>query len=56
MSVQARSVLIFGGAGFIGSNLAHHLLTKTQAMAQRNGGKIWTASDYVGGRPQQQTG
>ena len=28
---QARSVLIFGGAGFIGSNLAHHLLTRTEA-------------------------
>jgi CDP-paratose 2-epimerase len=27
----ARSVLIFGGAGFIGSNLAHHLLTRTAA-------------------------
>ena len=26
-----RSVLIFGGAGFIGSNLAHHLLTRTEA-------------------------
>ncbi|HEX6466973.1 MAG TPA: GDP-mannose 4,6-dehydratase [Terriglobales bacterium] len=26
-----RSVVIFGGAGFIGSNLAHHLLTKTDA-------------------------
>src|SRR3982750_2551678 len=26
-----RSVLIFGGAGFIGSNLAHHLLTETKA-------------------------
>jgi CDP-paratose 2-epimerase len=26
-----RSVLIFGGAGFIGSNLAHHLLTRTSA-------------------------
>ena len=23
--------LIFGGAGFIGSNLAHHLLTRTSA-------------------------
>lgn len=31
MNAQARSVLIFGGAGFIGSNLAHHLLTKTEA-------------------------
>jgi CDP-paratose 2-epimerase len=28
---KARSVLIFGGAGFIGSNLAHHLLTRTEA-------------------------
>src|SRR5215471_19840346 len=26
-----RSVLIFGGAGFVGSNLAHHLLTRTDA-------------------------
>src|SRR5438270_12163607 len=26
-----RSVLIFGGAGFIGSNLAHHLLTDSKA-------------------------
>jgi CDP-paratose 2-epimerase len=26
-----RSVLIFGGAGFIGSNLAHHLLEQTDA-------------------------
>ena len=31
MNAQARSVLIFGGAGFIGSNLAYHLLTKTEA-------------------------
>ncbi len=31
MKEQPRSVLIFGGAGFIGSNLAHHLLTKTEA-------------------------
>jgi CDP-paratose 2-epimerase len=28
---QNRSVLIFGGAGFIGSNLAEHLLEKTEA-------------------------
>jgi CDP-paratose 2-epimerase len=28
---RTRSVLIFGGAGFIGSNLAHHLLTSTDA-------------------------
>lgn len=28
---HARSVLIFGGAGFIGTNLAHHLLDKTDA-------------------------
>jgi CDP-paratose 2-epimerase len=28
---QPRTVLIFGGAGFIGSNLAHHLLTGTDA-------------------------
>lgn len=28
---KTRSVLIFGGAGFIGSNLAHHLLTRTEA-------------------------
>jgi CDP-paratose 2-epimerase len=28
---QTRSVLIFGGAGFIGSNFAHHLLTGTDA-------------------------
>jgi CDP-paratose 2-epimerase len=28
---SARSVLIFGGAGFIGSNWAHHLLTNTSA-------------------------
>jgi CDP-paratose 2-epimerase len=28
---NARSVVIFGGAGFIGSNLAYHLLTKTSA-------------------------
>jgi CDP-paratose 2-epimerase len=26
-----RSVVIFGGAGFIGSNLAHHLLSTTEA-------------------------
>ncbi|HEV2988061.1 MAG TPA: GDP-mannose 4,6-dehydratase [Candidatus Angelobacter sp.] len=28
---ETRSVLIFGGAGFIGSNLAHHLLAATDA-------------------------
>jgi CDP-paratose 2-epimerase len=28
---QARSVLIFGGAGFIGTNLAQHLLDRTDA-------------------------
>src|SRR5579862_2899049 len=28
---QSRSVLIFGGAGFIGSNWAHHLITNTDA-------------------------
>src|SRR5260370_6329995 len=28
---QNRSVLIFGGAGFIGSNLAEHLLERTEA-------------------------
>jgi CDP-paratose 2-epimerase len=31
MKEQFRSVLIFGGAGFIGANLAHHLLTTTNA-------------------------
>jgi CDP-paratose 2-epimerase len=31
MKEQPRCVLIFGGAGFIGSNLAHHLLTRTEA-------------------------
>src|SRR5215468_4083676 len=31
MKDQVRSVLIFGGAGFIGSNLAHHLLNRTEA-------------------------
>jgi CDP-paratose 2-epimerase len=29
-----RVVLIFGGAGFVGSNWAHHLLTKTDATVQ----------------------
>ena len=28
---EKRSVVIFGGAGFIGSNLAHYLLTSTEA-------------------------
>lgn len=28
---QARSVLIFGGAGFVGSNLAYHLLCRTDS-------------------------
>jgi CDP-paratose 2-epimerase len=31
MKQQTRSVLIFGGAGFIGSNLAEHLLERTEA-------------------------
>jgi len=31
-SVPSRSVLIFGGAGFIGSNWAHRLLTETSAL------------------------
>jgi CDP-paratose 2-epimerase len=30
-SSKTRSVLIFGGAGFVGSNWAQHLLTKTDA-------------------------
>lgn len=30
-SCATRSVLIFGGAGFVGSNWAHHLLTNTDA-------------------------
>lgn len=30
-SLATRETLIFGGAGFVGSNLAHHLLTKTNA-------------------------
>src|SRR5438876_61086 len=30
-SLPTREILIFGGAGFVGSNLAHHLLTKTNA-------------------------
>jgi len=30
-TLQNRSVLIFGGAGFIGSNLAQHLLENTEA-------------------------
>lgn len=30
-SLSTRSILIFGGAGFIGSNWAHHLLTNTNA-------------------------
>lgn len=29
---SSRSVLIFGGAGFVGSNWAHHLLTNTNAL------------------------
>jgi CDP-paratose 2-epimerase len=31
LSSSSRSVLIFGGAGFVGSNWAHHLLTRTEA-------------------------
>lgn len=31
---EERSAVIFGGAGFIGSNLAHHLLTGTNARVQ----------------------
>jgi CDP-paratose 2-epimerase len=31
MKEQPRAVLIFGGAGFIGSNLAYQLLTRTEA-------------------------
>jgi CDP-paratose 2-epimerase len=30
-SARSRSVLIFGGAGFIGSNWAHHLITNSDA-------------------------
>jgi CDP-paratose 2-epimerase len=30
-SSPIRSILIFGGAGFVGSNWAHHLLTNTDA-------------------------
>ena len=30
-SSPIRSILIFGGAGFVGSNWAHHLLTNTNA-------------------------
>ena len=31
MTTTRRTAVIFGGAGFIGSNLAHHLLTSTEA-------------------------
>ena len=31
MGTMRRTAVIFGGAGFIGSNLAHHLLTQTDA-------------------------
>jgi CDP-paratose 2-epimerase len=31
MNTQPRSVLIFGGAGFVGSNLAYHLLCRTDS-------------------------
>lgn len=31
MSMTRRTAVIFGGAGFIGSNLAHHLLTESDA-------------------------
>jgi CDP-paratose 2-epimerase len=31
VTLPTRSVLIFGGAGFVGSNWAHHLLTHTDA-------------------------
>jgi len=34
VSSSTRSVLIFGGAGFVGSNWAHHLLTQTDANVQ----------------------
>src|SRR5437868_5128626 len=28
LPMQARNVLVIGGAGFVGSNLTHHLLTQ----------------------------